>query len=283
MDSLQPLKFFVVGKQMMTPDIALFRFLMNDTRAEGPNGGNHKPGQFVMLSVHGVGEAPFSICHDAEDHPLELCIANVGTLTNKLFNMPGGSVVALRGPYGRPFPVERMEGHDILMIAGGIGMAPIRGLMHHVIKNRDKFGRVMLCYGMRDENNFLFKDELLELQEKPDKVEVFLSADCASDRCNINLRQGNVGHLIDSISLNPGGTMVAVCGPPVMYSPVEALLRKKGLYPQNLFFSLERRMACGIGQCGHCAIGYRYTCLDGPVFSSWEARGLKEAWEHKHA
>ena len=264
----------------MSPGIALFRFLLNDTRGAGPNGGNHKPGQFVMLSLHGVGEAPFSICHDAEDHPLELCIADVGTLTQKLFHLPSGSVVGLRGPYGRPFPVERMEGHDVLLIAGGIGIAPIRGLLRHMLKKRDRFGRIMLCYGMRNEQSFLFRDELLELAEKPDQAEIKFSVDCASDRCSINLVEGNVGTLINSISLNPGGTMVAVCGPPVMYRPIESLLRKKGLYPQNLFFSLERRMECGIGQCGHCVIGYRYTCLDGPVFSSWEARGLREAWEH---
>ncbi len=280
-DPLLPLGARILEREELTENIVLFRFRLEDDRGEGPGGGNHRPGQFVMLSVFGVGEGPYSICHAPWDRPLELCIQRVGTVTRRLFELAPGDTVGLRGPYGRGYPLEHMEGHDLLLIAGGLGMAPLRSLLHHALRHRERLGRLTLAYGMREESGILFRPELEALKERSD-LEVYFAVDRRNPGDILDAVQGHAGTILEPLELDPGGTMVACCGPPVMYGPVEALMRRKGVYPQHIFFTLERRMECGVGQCGHCAIGYRYTCLDGPVFSVWEARGLREAWESEY-
>ncbi|ABK43401.1 Oxidoreductase FAD-binding domain protein [Magnetococcus marinus MC-1] len=278
-DPLQPLTALLVAREDLTADTALFQLALADGRGVGPNGMNHKPGQFVMLSVLGAGEAPFSICHAAAQVPiLQLCIRRVGRVTERLFELSPGSKVGLRGPYGNGFPLQRMEDHDVLLVAGGLGMAPLRSVLQGVLANRPRYHRVMLAYGFRNPQEMLFGEELQGLAQSG-AVELHLAVDQPQPGQAFSAMQGHVGQLVEGLTLEPARTTVALCGPPVMYQGTAEMLRNKGVWPQKTFMTFERRMACGVGQCGHCAIGYRYTCKDGPVFSAWEARGLREAWE----
>ncbi|MEO5366944.1 MAG: FAD/NAD(P)-binding protein [Magnetococcus sp. WYHC-3] len=269
----------LVARQDMTADTALFTVVVDQPGAGLPHGGHHRPGQFVMLSVPGVGEAPFSICQGDGESPLVLCIRRVGRVTERLFELPMGAVVGLRGPYGNGFDLERARERDYLLIAGGLGMAPIRGVLRAALARRGWFRRLILVHGGRDWLGLLFKDEMVALSREGSGVELVVALDHPDGQEPLPVVHGHCGVAVDALVLDPALTTVAVCGPPVMYRPVVKQLRQRGVYPQNLFLTFERRMECGIGHCGHCAIGYRYTCLDGPVFSAWEARGLREAWE----
>ncbi len=275
-DSLLPLSARLTARRDLTADTALFRFEMEDERASGPDGTNHRPGQFVMLSVLGVGEAPFSICQAPAGEELELTVRRVGTVTNRLFELEPGARVGLRGPYGNGFPMERMGGGHLLLVAGGLGLAPLRGVWQAAMRERGRFPRITLLYGLNRVEDQLFGDELEQLSANGVSVQRALMD--GAEGAPFDAVSGHVGHLLEPISLDSNETFVACCGPPVMYEGVTELLKTKGVYPQRIFITFERRMECGIGQCGHCTIGYRYTCLDGPVFSAWEARGLREAW-----
>ncbi|MEG3639760.1 FAD/NAD(P)-binding protein [Magnetococcus sp. PR-3] len=280
-DPLQPLTAMLVSRELLTEDTALFQLALADSRGVGPNGMNHKPGQFVMLSVLGAGEAPFSICHAASDVPiLQLCIRRVGRLTERLFELPTGSKLGLRGPYGNGFPLERMVGQELLLVAGGLGMAPLRSVLQAVMAQRDRYRRVVLAYGFRHKDEMLFGPELIALGETG-HLELHFAVDHPMADQPFTAMHGHVGQLVESLTLDAAETTVALCGPPVMYKGTAQMLREKGVWPQKTFMTFERRMSCGIGQCGHCTIGYRYSCKDGPVFSAWEARGLREAWEQE--
>nr|CRH04522.1 putative Oxidoreductase FAD-binding domain protein [Candidatus Magnetococcus massalia] len=278
-DPLQPVNATITQRQDLTEDVSLFHVALEDSTGEGPSGANHQPGQFVMLSVLGAGEAPFSICHaPTEGGPLQLCIRRVGRVTERLFSLPVGSRIGLRGPYGNGFPLDKMKDHDVLMVAGGLGMAPLRSVLQGILAQRAQHGRVVLAYGFRAPEDMLFRDELLALASDGG-VEVKFAMDHPGAGIGREALAGHVGMLVDGIELESAKTCVALCGPPVMYRGTADLLRQKGVWPQKTFMTFERRMSCGVGQCGHCTIGYRYSCLDGPVFSAWEARGLREAWE----
>jgi NAD(P)H-flavin reductase len=289
-DPMLPLNARLISKRLLMPDHMLFRIRLQDERSLGPDGSNHIPGQFVMLSVIGIGEVPISICHAPEgDHlphdqrELNLTIRRVGRVTNALFDLSPGDLLGLRGPYGRGFPFDNLHGHSLVMMAGGLGMAPLRSLLQYAYRHRERFGaEVHLLYGARNATQLLYLDELHEYQQS-DRLDVHLACDqppaAGQLPTGLDLRQGNLLHLLDELPLDAATTRFAVCGPPVMYGYITSRLRELQIPPENIYVSLERRMECAIGKCGHCAIGYRYTCTDGPVFSVWEARGLREAWQ----
>lgn len=235
----------------------------------------HRPGQFVMLSVPGSGEAPISISSSPTRRGfLELCIRRTGRVTNALYRMKMNDVVGVRGPYGNGYPVERMEGGDLLMAAGGLGMAPLRSLLWYALDEREKFGRVILMYGARDPETLLFREELTSLVDRED-MECLLTV----DRDPTGTWSNHVGvlpKLFDHVSMDPARTRAAVCGPPVVYRFVLERLLASGFSKDRILMSLERRMKCGVGKCGHCSIGYKYTCLHGPIFTYWDAMNLPE-------
>jgi sulfhydrogenase subunit gamma (sulfur reductase) len=235
-----------------------------------------RPGQFVMLSIVGVGEAPFSLpSSPTRRGTFQLGIRRAGVLTDYLFDhVHEGDVVGIRGPLGNGFPVEKLRGADLLLVAGGLGMVPLRGLLQYVIDLRHEFGRVTLLYGSRTPDQVLFAQELASLARRGD-AEVRLSVD-RDDGQPWTGEIGVVTELLDEVQLDPARTYAVACGPPVFYRFMLERLVKMGFGKDRIYLSLERRMECGIGKCGHCAVGYTFTCLHGPVFTYWDALNLPE-------
>ena len=231
----------------------------------------YKPGQFMMVSMPGVGEAPFSIS-STPSRPglLEFGIRKVGSITNRIFELKENSIFDVRGPYGNGFPVERMVGHDLVIIMGGLGAVPLRSLLLYALDNRDAFGKLYLLHGARKPDEMLFRSEFFHMKGRDD-LECFLTVD-QDDTGEWPYDTGLITRLIPRLTeINPEKTFVTVCGPPVMYKFVVAELLKLNIPKHQILMTLERRMKCGIGKCGHCIIGgYIYTCIEGPVFSYWD-------------
>jgi NAD(P)H-flavin reductase len=237
---------------------------------------SYRPGQFVELSVLGVGEAPFSLpSSPTRRGTFELGIRRAGVLTCFLFDHIGeGDTVGIRGPLGNGFPIDRFKGHDLLLVAGGLGMVPLRGLLQYLVDTRDRYGRLVLLYGGRSPDRILFRDEL-ELLARRGDAEVLLTVDDPGG-LQWKGRSGFVTDLVDEIEVDPTRTFAVACGPPVFYKFLLDKLVDAGFGKNRIYLSLERRMECGIGKCGHCAVGYTFTCLHGPVFSYWDAINLPE-------
>jgi NAD(P)H-flavin reductase len=236
----------------------------------------YRPGQFVELSVLGVGEAPFSLPSSSTRRgSFELAIRRAGVLTDYLFDHLGeGDTVGIRGPLGNGFPVDSFGGHDLLLVAGGLGMVPLRGLLQYLVDSRENFGRVVLAYGSRSPDQVLFRDEL-ELLARRGDAEILLTVDDTGGKAWDGHR-GFVTDLLEEVKLHPERSFAVACGPPVFYKFMLEKLVASGFGKDRIFLSLERRMECGVGKCGHCAVGYTFTCLHGPVFSYWDAINLPE-------
>ena len=235
-----------------------------------------KPGQFVEVSVMGIGEAPFVVSSSPSrsNGTFELCIRRVGDLTNALHKLEVGDVVGVRGPFGNGFPIEKMRGKDMLFAAGGMGLAPLRSLINQVLDERGSFGRVIILYGTKQPSEILLKDELAEWEERDD-VEFHMTVDRAEQGW-----EGNVGvitTLFRHVTVNPRNTVAVTCGPPIMYRFVLMEFASKGISEAQTYLSLERRMKGGVGKCGHCQINELYCCQDGPVFTYAQIKGLEEA------
>ena len=236
----------------------------------------YRPGQFMMLSVVGTGEAPFSIS-SSPTRPgiIEFCVRRIGRVTDALFKLPPNALVGIRGPYGNGFPIEILEGNNLLLVAGGLGMAPLRSLLWYALDNRSKFKDVILMYGAKNPNDMLFKYELLNLIDRAD-VKCLLTVDSRDESAIWKAHVGVVTTLFDFMDVNPHETYAAICGPEVMFKFVLDALLERAFSKDRILMSLERNMHCGVGKCGHCMIGYKYTCLDGPIFNYWDAINLPE-------
>jgi sulfhydrogenase subunit gamma (sulfur reductase) len=236
----------------------------------------HRPGQFVEVSVLGIGEAPISISSSPSrsNGSFELCVRKAGNVTNAIHRLQVGDFIGIRGPFGRGFPFEKFRGKDLLFAPGGLGLAPLRSLINQVLDQRMLFNRVIILYGARNPTELLFKSELEEWKYRSD-VELMVTVDKGDENW-----QGNVGvitTLFKKISINPRNTVGVTCGPPVMYRFVLMEFFGKGISEGNIYLSLERRMKCGVGKCGHCQINNIYACQSGPVFPYSEIKGLEEA------
>jgi sulfite reductase subunit B len=236
----------------------------------------NQPGQFVEVSLFGIGEAPISVSSSPSrsNGTFELCIRRVGDLTNALHQLQPGQDVGVRGPFGHGFPLEKMMGKDILFAAGGLGLAPLRSLINQVLDNRGSFERVIVLYGTKHPSEILFKDELLAWSDRDD-VEFHMTVDRADNDWGGHV--GVITTLFPAIAVNPRNTVSAICGPPVMYRFVLMELLGKGIPETQIYLSLERRMKCGVGKCGHCQINNYYCCIDGPVFNYAQVKGVEEA------
>ena len=236
---------------------------------------SYRPGQFVMLSVVGTGEAPFSIS-SSPTRPgiIELCVRRTGRVTDALFGLAPNALVGVRGPYGNGFPLEQLEKNSLLLVAGGLGMAPLRSLLWYALDNRAKFRDITLMYGAKNPDDMLFKYELINLIDRAD-LQCLLTVD--EDNSGIwKAHVGVVTKLFEHIEINPAEVYAAVCGPAVMFRFVLKELLQRDVPKDRILMSLERNMQCGVGKCGHCMVGYKYTCLDGPIFTYWDAINLPE-------
>jgi NAD(P)H-flavin reductase len=235
----------------------------------------HLPGQFVMLSIPGTGEMPISISSSpTRPEVLELCVRKVGRVTNALYRMRTNDVVGVRGPYGNGYPMQEIAGHDLLLAAGGLGMAPLRSLLWYALDHRDQFNNLILMYGSKRPEDMLFREELVALVDRTD-INCLLTVDADPSGTWKN-HVGLLPTMFDYAKIDPARTYAAVCGPPVVYKFILQRLLNLGFPKNRILMSLERRMKCGVGKCGHCSIGYKYTCLHGPIFTYWDAINLPE-------
>ena len=251
----------------------LFRFeFLDETIKEKFD---YLPGQFLKLSIPGFEEAPFSITSTpTRNGDFEFCVRNVGTLTRALHDLKEGEKVGIRGPFGNGFPLNVLRSRDIIVIAGGLGLIPLRSLINYILDKRDEFGALKILYGTKQPKQLLFRDELKAWKERND-IEFLITVDTVPEEQEWLSNVGVVTTLISKVEMHKDYTAV-ICGPPIMYKFVLKELDGK-LREDLIFLSLERRMRCGIGKCGHCAIGPKYACLDGPVFSYEEIKNLQEA------
>lgn len=222
------------------------------------------PGQFTMLYVFGVGEVPISISGDpARPETLVHTVRAVGSVSRAITQLRRGDVVGVRGPYGSYWPVEAAEGHDVVLVPGGIGLPPLRPALYHLLAHRERYGRIILLYGARTPDDLLFMRELERWRGRLD-LEVAVSVDSAPSHWRGDV--GVVTTLIPLARFDPARTVAMTCGPEVMMRFVAAALQQRGVPTEQIYLSMERNMRCAIGLCGHCQFGPTFVCKDGPVF-----------------
>ncbi|PIQ96835.1 MAG: Ni/Fe hydrogenase subunit gamma [Nitrospinae bacterium CG11_big_fil_rev_8_21_14_0_20_56_8] len=235
---------------------------------ERKNGGGagfpFKPGQFNMLYVFGVGEVPISISGDpTRPHSLVHTTRAVGTVTRTLCQLKPGDEMGVRGPFGTSWPVEEAEGNDIVIVTGGIGLAPLRPALYQMFARRERYGKIYLLYGARSPGDLLYMDEV-GLWQHQYRIETRVTVDAARRDWKGNV--GVVTHLVGKISIDPVHTMAFICGPEIMMRFTRVELTRIGVSPDRTFISMERNMKCAVGFCGHCQYGPHFICKDGPVF-----------------
>jgi len=269
-DLMVPTIATIQDRRVETPDTCTYRLAWRDAHDRF----DFRPGQFLELSVFGAGEAPFCLASSPTRRDgIEVTVRRCGRVTDALAALETGDEVGVRGPLGNGFDVEAARGHDLLFVAGGIGLPPLRGLIGNVLDERRDFGRVTILYGARKPADLVYKDELGDWQERAD-VTARVTVDCGDASWGGCV--GLVPVLFDQVELRPESTLAYVCGPPVMIKFVIQDLLKRGFPEEHVISTLERMMQCGVGKCNHCCVGSRYLCTDGPVFNY---REIREMWE----
>lgn len=272
-DTLIPQIGVITDIRQDTPDVKTFR-------AVSPDGGvcfKHMPGQCAMLSIPGVGEAMFSITSSPTNTEfMEFSIKKCGCLTDWLHQMDVGQQIAIRGPYGNAFPVEaELKGKDLLFIAGGIGLAPLRSVINYVRHYRENYGKIDIVYGSRSMADLVDFNEIQDEWVKDEGVTVHLTIDREEDAWD-----GHVGFVptyVKELGFTTDKT-VLVCGPPIMIKFVLGALEELGFDKTQVYTTMELRMKCGVGKCGRCNIGSKYVCKDGPVFRCDELEELPDEY-----
>jgi len=267
-----PLSCRVESVKDLTPTEKLFRLQRLDGEPFG-----HMPGQFMQVSILGIGEAPISVSSSpTRDGYLELGIRKTGELTDAMHNIEVGATLGFRGPFGTSFDVEAMRGRDLVLISGGCGLAPMRALIQYVEDNRADFGKVTILYGAKTPEDVLYKDELIQWQAS-DSIDCQVTVDGVPDGASWDGPVGLITALIPPLEIDPAKTTAVIVGPPIMYRFVIVELEKKGVAEQDIVVSLERYMKCGVGKCGHCSIDHVCVCTDGPVFTLDQVSSLRGA------
>ncbi len=235
------------------------------------------PGQFNMLYVFGVGEVPISISGDpAQPHRLVHTTRMVGTVTRAMGQLRRGDVIGVRGPFGSHWPLEATLGKDVVIVAGGIGLAPLRPAIYRLLAQRENFGRIVILYGARTPEDLLYAKDLAHWSAHLD-VEVLVTVDRATGRWRGNV--GVVTNLIPHAPFDAQDAVALVCGPEIMMRYTVAALEKRGVPDTAIYVSMERNMKCAVGFCGHCQYGPLFICKDGPVFAYDQVRWLFTKWE----
>jgi len=243
----------------------------------GAGGNRFQPGQFSMLWVFGVGELPISISGDpAERDRLVYTVRSVGQATHALVSREVGEGVGVRGPFGTGWPVEKAEGRDVLVIAGGIGLAPLRPVIYEVLHNREKYGRLVVLYGARSPRDLLYRKELAAWARQGE-TQVLVTVDYGGLSWRGHV--GVVTTLFKTARLQPARSLAFACGPEIMMRFVARDLETRGLARENIYLSMERNMKCAVGFCGHCQYGPHFTCKDGPIFPYDRMRPPLEKYE----
>jgi NAD(P)H-flavin reductase len=268
----------------LLPDVCRIRRVVRETHDTftleidaPPRGLTFRPGQFNMLYVFGTGEVPISASGDpAKPHAIVHTTREVGTVTRAMRKLRRGGMLGLRGPYGQPWPLERAVGRDLVLVAGGIGLAPLRPVLYHVAAQRRDFGRIVLLYGTRGPEDLLFRREL-ERWRSGAGVDIAITVDRAAGAWPGHV--GVVTALIPRVPFDPQNAVAFVCGPEIMMRFAAEALCKRGVAAESVFLTMERNMKCAVGFCGHCQFGPSFVCKDGAVFSYPRVRRLLEVRE----
>jgi NAD(P)H-flavin reductase len=235
-----------------------------------------KTGEFIELTINGYGEAPFTPSSSPlEKKKLEVTVMKAGYVTEKIHALKKGDVVGIRGPFGRGYPLEKFYGKEVVILGGGCGFAPIRSLLFNLIAEKEKFKKVILCYGAKTPDDCIYKPFVDELR-KVDRFEVYRSVDKADEGWKEKV--GVVTILLDDILVNIPDSVAIVCGPPVMMKYGTLKLLDMGYPEGDIYLSMEKNMSCGLGKCGHCMMGKYYVCKDGPVFTYDEIKDEPDLW-----
>lgn len=235
------------------------------------------PGQFSMVSVFGVGELPISISGDPlQQKNLLYTVRSVGKATHALVSRLPGEEIGIRGPFGRGWPLEAAHGKDVLIVAGGIGLAPLRPVIYEVLQHRDLYGRLVVLYGARSPREVLYRSEL-RTWARQRETQFLTTVDYGG--LNWHGHVGVVTTLLKYARLQPSQSVAMVCGPEIMMRFVTRDLEAQGMKREDIYVSMERNMKCGIGFCGHCQYGPHFICKDGPVFCYQHIRPLLDKYE----
>jgi len=260
---LQPLDCRIEAVRNENADTLTFTLSFKNQRTRKVY--SYLPGQFNMVSLMGFEEAPLSLSSaPGPETSFQHTVKVVGRLTHALRGLQVGDSLGIRGPFGVPWPVDELMGKNLLAVAGGIGLAPIRSLLLHIFRQRDKYGKVTVFYGAKTPREVIYTDEFSDWKLQPD-TELALTV----DRVDGQSWEHNIGvvpTLFEKVPVSAHNSLALVCGPEVMMKFVLIELFKRGFPPESIFVSMERRMRCGMAQCGHCMFGPKFVCRDGPVF-----------------
>ncbi|MFA5238652.1 MAG: FAD/NAD(P)-binding protein [Phycisphaerae bacterium] len=272
-----------IEKDIYLPQLATVKkaAMLNETELylqlvmDGPQL-DYVPGQFVEVSLAGIGEAPVTIASSPTfKDGFELVIRKVGNVTNAIHKLQAGNKLGIRGPFGKGvYPVEEAKGRNIVFICGGIGLVPQRSFINYVLDNRADYGDVIILLGTKCQSQRFFTDELKAWSERSD-IQFIETVDQGEDCWKGNV--GVVTTLIPKIESKLASAVIPICGPPVMYKFVLMALQEYELPHENIYLNLERKMKCGVGKCGHCQINHSYVCMDGPVFKYSDLGIMPEA------
>ncbi len=232
-----------------------------------------KSGQFIMCTIFGAGEFAVSLPSSPENDRFHISVRAVGKVTTALHKLQAGDKLAIRGPFGHGYPFEEIKGKNVIFVAGGIGLIPLRSSIVHMLQHRKDFGRIILIYGTRSPQDLMYQSNIEEWMES-DGFETYITIDRPVE--GWKGETGFVHTLIDKANVPVDNTVAFVCGPPIMFNSVIGELMKRGLSDEHIFSSLERHMKCGIGKCQHCAIGRTLVCTDGPVYNYRQIKTLGE-------
>nr|WP_279342482.1 FAD/NAD(P)-binding protein [Geotalea sp. SG265] len=272
-----PVPAVILAMKPLAPDI-LFFSLQLDTGTVSSNF-SFVPGQFLQISAAGAGEAPFSPVNlPGDDGVIELCIRKAGHVTAKLHTLQTGDYVHVRGPFGNGFPVKQMEGQDLFLLAGGLGIVPLHSLLSYLVMHRQRFGAITFMYGAKEPSALFLRQELQDMACTGNikfmvTVEFAPEDETGKTSCNIGL----LPDLLQGAIITAERSYAAVCGPPALYKCLVGELKTLGFKEERILLSLERRMKCGLGRCAHCAVGQDLCCIDGPVFPYSALKGIEGA------
>jgi len=253
-----------------TADTSTFKVAFDDPQLKF----SYLPGQFVELTVFGKGECPISITSTPEkDKYLELCVRSTGKVTEALHNLGQGDKIGIRGPYGNSFPLEEIKGKGIILIGGGIGLAPLRSLLNYLLYMRNQYGEIILFYGAKTPADLCFRREY-DIWSAYKNVTLYVTVDKGKEQWNG--RVGFVTDLLKEINPSPYDRVAFLCGPPIMIKITTKILTEMGYEDSKIITTVERKMKCGVGKCMHCSIGEKLVCQDGPVFSLRELKEITE-------
>lgn len=255
-----------------TPDVRTFRLVFQDEAVR--DSFTYRAGQFAEYSVFGSGEVTFCIASaPTRKGYIECTYRAVGRVTETLRSLEPGDTMAVRGPYGNSFPIEEFYGKNLVFVAGGIALPPLRTLIWNCLDQRDKFGDITIVYGARTEGDLVYKRELKEWQERSD-VRLVKTVDPGGESSTWDGKVGFVPTILEEAAPSAENSIALLCGPPIMIKYTLPVLEKLGFSDEHVYTTLENRMKCGLGKCGRCNVGNVYVCKDGPVFTAKQVKAM---------